>query len=121
MVGRYEQSLSFSVPSGTLQEKISKGKSGKPKLGRNSLFTPGQEEGIATRVTLVAKMFNGVNAVQLRRIAFDFAEQNKMKHNFNRQNCAAGKDWLYKFQRGNPTISARKPEATIVERILGFS
>jgi len=40
-------------------------------------------------------MFHGVNPVQLHRIAFDFAEQNKMKHNFNRQNCAAGKDWLY--------------------------
>jgi len=66
-------------------------------------------------------MFHGVKAVQLHRIAFDFAEQNKMKHNLNRQNCAAGKDWLYKFLTRNPTISARKPEATIVKRILGFS
>jgi len=113
--------MSFSIPSGTLQESISKGKSGNPKLGRNSLFTPGQEESSATHVTLLAKMFHGVNSVQLHSIAFDFAEQNKMKHNFNRQNCAAGKDWLCKFLRRNRTISARKPEATIVKRILGFS
>jgi hypothetical protein len=113
--------MSFNIPSVTLQERISKGKSGNPKLGRNFLFTSGQEECMATHVTIIAKLFHGVNSVQLHRIAFDFAEQNKMKHNFNRQNCAAGKDWLYKFLRRNLTISARKPEATIVKRILSFS
>jgi hypothetical protein len=120
MVGQYEQSPCHST-SGTLQERISKGKSGNPKVGRNSLFTSGQEERIATHVTLIAELLRGVNPVQLHRIAFDFAEQNKMKHNFNKQNCAAGKDWLYKFLRRNLTISARKPEAAIVKRILGFS
>jgi hypothetical protein len=81
--------MSFNIPSVTLQEGISKGKSGNPKLGRNTLFTLGQEESIATHVTLLAKMFHGVNPVRLHCIAFDFAEQNKMKHNFNRQNCVA--------------------------------
>lgn len=113
--------MSFSIPSGTLQERISKGKSGNQKSGRNSLFTPGQEESIATHVSLLAIMFHGVNSVQLHNIAFDILKQNKMKHNFNSQNCAADKDWLYKFLRRNQTISARKPEATIVKRILGFS
>jgi hypothetical protein len=68
--------MSFNVPSGTSQLRIYKGKSGNPKLGRNSLFTPGQEESIATHVTLLAKMFHGVNPMQLYHIAFDFAEQN---------------------------------------------
>jgi hypothetical protein len=113
--------MSFNIPSDTLQERVSKGKSGNSKLGRNSLFTSGQEERIATHVTLIAKLFHGVNPVQLHRIAFDFAEQNKTKHNLNGQNCAAGKDWLYKFLRRNPTISKRKPEATIVKRILSLS
>jgi hypothetical protein len=112
--------MSFSIPSGTLQERISKGKSGNPKLGRNSLFTPGT--GRKHCNTCYPSSHNVyVNPVQLHHIAFDFAEQNKMKYNFNRQNCAAGKDWLYKFLRRNPTISARKTEATIVKRMLGFS
>ena len=55
--------MSFCIPTSTLQERISKGKSGNPKLGRNSLFTPGQEESIATHVSLLAKMFHGVNSV----------------------------------------------------------
>ena len=71
--------ISFNIPFGTLQEGISKGKSGNPKVGRNLLFTSGQEESIATHVTLLAEMFHVMNPGQLHHTAFDFAEQNKMK------------------------------------------
>ena len=120
-MGQYEQSLSFNMPSGTLQDRISKGKTGNPKLGRSSVFTPRQEESIATYDTLIAKMLHCVNSMQLQPTAFDFAEQNKIKCNFNRQNFAAGKDWLYNFLRRNMTISAWKQEATSLSRILGCS
>jgi hypothetical protein len=112
---------SFNIPSSTLQEGISKGKTGDPKLGRNSVFTARQQQNLKKHVMLLAKMFHGLSPVQLRRIAFDFAEKNRIKHNFNRQNGTAGKDWLYNFLRRNPTVSVTKPEDISVNSILGFS
>ena len=46
---------SFNIPSSTLHEGISGGQTADPKLGRNSVFTPEQEESIAKHITLLAK------------------------------------------------------------------
>jgi len=34
-----------------------------------------------------------MTAVQLRQLAFDFAERNQLHHNFDRTATAAGTDW----------------------------
>jgi len=60
MVGQYEQSLCHST---YLPASYRKDFKGNPKLGGNSLFTPGQEKSIATHVNRLAKMFHGVNPV----------------------------------------------------------
>ncbi|KAJ8944283.1 hypothetical protein NQ318_009660 [Aromia moschata] len=40
---------------------------------------------------------------------------------FNHVNRTAGKDWLSGFLQRHPDLSIRKSEATIINRILGFS
>jgi len=72
MVRHYEQSLhhAINIPSSTLQEGISRGKTADRKLWRNSVLTPEQEESIPKHVTLLTEMIHGVNPVQLRRVAF---------------------------------------------------
>jgi transposase len=67
-------SKSFSIPFSTLQERISKGQTEGPKLGRNAIFTEEQEEVTADHAKLLANLFYRLSPVQLRRIAFEFAE-----------------------------------------------
>jgi hypothetical protein len=44
---------SFNIPSSTLQEGISRVKTADPKLGRNSVFTPEQQESTAKHYTII--------------------------------------------------------------------
>jgi hypothetical protein len=48
-------------------------------------------------------------------------ERNEIKHKFNKDSHTAGKDWLVNFLKRNPSVSIRKPEATSINRIVGFS
>lgn len=65
--------------------------------------------------------FYGITPSTLRKIAFRFAEANKLKHNFNKQTQLAGKDWYYGFMSRHPSISLRIPEATSLNRITAFN
>jgi len=66
-------------------------------------------------------LFYGLTPLQFRTIAFEFAENNKIKHNFNQQLNLAGVDWFYNFVRRNPTVTVRKPEAISISRITAFN
>lgn len=66
-------------------------------------------------------MFYGLTAIDLRQIAFEFAEKNNIQHTFNGDKKMAGKDWLQSFLRRHPNLSLRKPEATSLGRISGFN
>jgi transposase len=114
-------SKSFNIPFSTLQEQISKDKTEGPKLGRSAVFTEEQEEGIANHAQLLGRLFHGLTPVQLHRIAFEFAERNGIKHNLSKYGCTAGKDRLANFLKRNRSVSIRKPEATSINRIEGFS
>ena len=46
-------------------------------------------------------MFYGISTHDLRRAAFDFAERNDIKHNFNKDTSMAGRDWLNGFLKRN--------------------
>lgn len=70
---------------------------------------------------LAAKLFYGLTPTELRKIAFDFAEKNQIKHRFNHIKEMAGKDWLQCFLKWKPQLSIRKPESVSVARIAGFS
>jgi hypothetical protein len=63
-----------------------------PNLGRSAAFAEGQEKAIANHSKLFANLFDGFSSVQLCGIAFEFAEINGTKHNFNRDGCTAGKN-----------------------------
>ncbi|XP_031330778.1 uncharacterized protein LOC116161535 [Photinus pyralis] len=69
----------------------------------------------------MAKRFYGITAVELRRLAFQYAEKNEIQHRFNTETKIAGFDWLQGFLKRNPKITLRKPEATSLSRIEGFN
>ena len=72
-------------------------------------------------VIRLAKLFYGMTPLTLRKVAYDFATKNGIKHVFNKEKQLAGKDWLYLFIKRNPQISLRQPEGTSLNRISSFN
>ena len=56
----------------------------------------------------------GLTRKDLRRLAYEIAEINKLPHRFSHDK------WYYAFIARHPEISLRQPEATPVARARGF-
>jgi len=63
----------------------------------------------------------GLTTVQLRQLAFEFAESNQLHHNFDRSARAAGTDWPAGFLKRNQEISLHMPEMMSLARMQGFN
>lgn len=65
--------------------------------------------------------FYGIGLQELRRIAYEFAEQNGINHPFSKDTKLAGTDWANGFLNRYPELSLRRPEPTSMSRLSGFS
>lgn len=72
-------------------------------------------------VLQMQKRFFGLAPKELKKLAFDLAEHNKLPHQFSGQTKMAGKDWLRAFLRRHLEISSQKPEPTSLSRAVGFN
>lgn len=116
----------FGIPVASLNRRIKSGKTAdeasKKKLGRfTTVFTTDQENALVEHVLQMERRFFGVSYHELRSLAFQFAELNKIPHNFSREKCSAGKDWLYLFLQRHPELRLRTPENTSAARAAGFN
>lgn len=116
-----ESARAYGVPVSTLRDRIKSGNTKTPKLGRNPTFSEAHEKEFKDQVLLLARCFYGITSLELRRLVFEFAEINNIKNDFNKSSRMAGPDWLVSFLRRNPTVSVRTPQATSLNRILGFN
>ena len=87
-------------------------KTGKPT------FT--QEQELADYILKVANLYYGLTPLELRKIAYEFAEKNSIPNNFCKTTKLAGKDWLPLFMKQNPRISLRKSKGTSFNQINAF-
>lgn len=113
-------SKEFNIPRTTLIDRIKSKQTTKPVLGRKPVFSLEQENQIAEHVVKLANIFYGITITELRRLAYDLAEKNSVKHNFNKVTKMAGMDWLRGFLKRHK-ISLRKPEATSINRAEAFN
>lgn len=111
----------FGIPESTIRLRMKTDNMDSVALGRKPTFSKQQEEELADYVLSVANLFYGLTPVELRRIAYEFAEANKIPHIFNKTEKMAGKDWLALFLIRNSRISLRKPENTSINRINAFN
>lgn len=111
----------FNIPRSTLRDRLKNGKTSNPEMGRPSIFNKEQEQELTTRVIKLSNIFFGITITDLRRLAFEVAEELKIKHSFNQTTRMAGEDWLLGFRKRNPQISLRKPSATSISRVTGFN
>ena len=112
----------FNVPYTTLADRLrNKYPDEKVKLGRKTVFTEEQETELADYILQLSNLFYGMTPATVRRIAYDYATVNNLKHSFCTEKKICGKDWLNGFLKRQPQISLRRPEATSLNRILGFN
>lgn len=109
-----EAARSTGVPFSTLQERRLTNNTNTPQLERNPVFTMNQEEDMASQIKLLAHFFYGCTSFQIRKMAYEYAVNNKIQHNFNKTLELAGKDWLKGFMRRNNLV--RKAEGTSLNR-----
>ena len=86
-----------------------------------TIFNKKQEEEIVDHVKHLESLLLGITSKDLRKLAYELAEKNKLKHNFNQDTKLAGKKWSEDFMKRHPTLSLRKPEATSAARAMGFN
>ena len=85
------------------------------------MFNQEQERELVDFVLLMESRLFGLTLTELRSLAYELAERNKLKHNFSSAKKMAGKDWLYSFLRRNPELKLRSPEPTSLARAIGFN
>jgi hypothetical protein len=111
----------LGIPRITLHDRLKAKSAAKPALGRKAYFTPEQEAILADHIKQLSNQFYGITLTDLRRLAYDLAENLNIKHNFNKATKMAGEDWAAAFRKRNPTLSLRQPSATSINRILAFN
>lgn len=94
---------------------------GVTKLGRfGAVFNEEQDRQLADHIKKLDDYFYGLCFKDLRRLAYEFAERNKLQHPFNEETKLAGKEWALNFLKRHK-LSLRTPSRTSLARIMGFN
>ena len=90
--------------------------------GAETSFNEAMENEIVQHVKFMEGMLFGFTRIQLRRLAFEYAEVNGIQNTFNDEKKEAGVHWLNDFMaRHKDELSLRTPEATSAARPRGFN
>ncbi|XP_030751325.1 uncharacterized protein LOC115878847 [Sitophilus oryzae] len=121
-MGIRKASRTYHVPYSTLQDRL-KGKvnQNNKKLGRHVVLNPAQEGELCNHIIKMSKLFFGLSRLQVKKIAFQYANANNIPNNFNKDKKICGNDWYYGILKRHPNISLRKPESTSLNRVKGFN
>jgi hypothetical protein len=87
-----EVGRAFSIAKSKIRLRLKTGCTIAAQFGRKTTFSEEQETELADYVLRLANIFYSLTACELRRIAYDFAEANRIKRNFNKSSKQADKD-----------------------------
>ena len=79
------------------------------------------EERLVAYLKEMERAFFGLSTKDVRRLAYDLAAREGIQHRFNCERKLAGLAWLQGFMKRHPDLSIRKPQATSVNRCVGFN
>jgi transposase len=96
--------IKFNVPFSTIKDRVKAGKFYGPSLGKKCIFNEEQESEIEKQVLFLQNYFL-VSLLDLRRIAYEFAERNGKDNIFSKEWRLTGKDWLYGFVKSHPALT----------------
>ena len=115
-----EESRTSCIPLTTLPDRIKSGNVARLKWELKKKITQLQEKDTA-KYCILSNLFYGLIPIEQRQRAFEYAEVNNIRHNFNVSSRLAGKDWLRGFLKRNCKISVRCPQATSFNQVVGFN
>lgn len=90
-------------------------------IGKQTTLPEDVEKALLDHILLLESLMFGLTITDVRKLAFQIAEQNHIPHNFNKQTQLAGKKWYYAFKARHPELSLREPSATSLARVKGFN
>jgi len=123
-MGTLKAAKAFSVPRTTIQRLAKTSVSGgvkKQLSSRAPVFSVTMEAELVNHIKNMDSRFFGFTTTELRKVVYQYATLNGLKHPFNTANCKAGKDWLRSFLMRHPEIVLRTPENTSAARASGFN
>nr|XP_026484877.1 uncharacterized protein LOC113392594 [Vanessa tameamea] len=124
-IGLNEASRIYGVPKATLKRRLD-GKNQKAVeevqiVGSEGDLPVALETELRDHIVEMENSLFGITPKDVRELAFQLAEKNKIKNRFNKTKEAAGKKWYYAFMKRHPDISLRQPRATSMSRATGFN
>jgi len=114
----------WKIPKSTLFDHIngkSKHSGSKKVTGRQPVFPEAIEKQLVAYIKEFANNLFGLTATDIRKFAYQVAEKNKIRNNFDKDTMMAGKKWFTFFMRRNPDLSILVPEKLSYARIVGFT
>lgn len=117
----------YKLPKSTLFDYVKKLRGGgeiKLPLRRGRFvptFTEEYEEALTKHVVDMSNRCMPLTRKEFLKLAFQLAEQFKLKHRFNMAKKSAGKHFYYDFIKRHPDLSLRRPESTSLMRAVGFN
>lgn len=84
-------------------------------------FDEDMETELAAFLTEMESRLFGLTSRDVRSLAFQLAERNKLEHTFNKETGLAGKDWFRGFMHRHPNLAIRSPEPTSAARARSFN
>lgn len=123
-MGYLKASKSYKVPRTTLFRlsqinMVPPEKAAATTLGRKCVLGSELEKQLVEYVLKMESKFYGLTMIDLRRMAYQLAIRNKIKHPFSSSGLA-GRAWIDLFLKRHPTLSVRKPTGTSFARAAGF-
>jgi len=127
-VGYLKAAKQNGVPKVTLIRYVKKIRAGqslsnllnKP-LGRGTVLDETLEKELVKYALEMERCYFGMTLADLKRMAFQLAVKNKLKHPFSKDSKQAGRKWYRLFIKRHPELSLRKPQALSLARIKGFT
>ncbi|XP_064604473.1 tigger transposable element-derived protein 4-like [Liolophura sinensis] len=116
-----EAAIKYNIPKSTLQRFLKGNVESGKRDAFTTVFSKEMEDELVNHALKLKGLMYGLTGDDLRSLAFEFAERNKIKHPFPKDKKKAGADWLRHFMSRHPELSFHTPEKTSLSRITGFN
>lgn len=125
-----QASEAYSVPKSTLGDRIkllSRGGEATTKLCTDNkgtfkrTFDENTEELLYNHVRNLDNQLMPLSKKEFLKLAYQLAENMKIRHRFNKEKKMAGKDFYYEFMSRHQELSLRTAESTSLQRAAGFN
>ena len=124
-LGLGEAARVHNVPLTTLKRRLDGGNKiavGHHKNdGRPPVLHAWIEKELAKHILDMGQAFFGFTRQDVRKLAFQIAEQKGIPHTLNTASKMAVREWLAGFLKRHPEISVREPQQTSIDRVNGFN